>query len=93
MPKITITLGRSNLGPLATEDDFDAWRSFVENEIMEALDLSPYRVVVEQHPWSNPTNQPHEDEITGGSDEQHAAIKRWLDCEGWDRFCAEGNVQ
>lgn len=85
MSTIAITLTAYNMDPRATEEDFDAWHTFVCNRIDDAVGfevdyVGQYQFVGEL---------PDRDEIVGGTEEQRESVRRWLLNEGWEAFCAE----
>lgn len=86
---ITITLTAYNMGPETTEEDFDAWHSYVSAHADEAVggeNQGNTPIDVDQHSF---TGGPAEDTVTGGTEEQREAIRSWLAHEGWDAFCGE----
>lgn len=82
-PAITVTLTAYNMGAECDEQDFAAWHTFVCERIDEAVGF-----VVDDVDMHDYRNGPSEDTVTGGTDEQRAAIRSWLAHEGWDLFCA-----
>ena len=82
MSKISVTLSSANMGPDADERDFQAWQSWVCDKIDDAMGF----VVddVDLHRFGDGA----EDTVIGGTEEQRAAVKRWLSVEGWEAFCA-----
>lgn len=86
--KIQITLSSANMGPQATEADFDAWVAYVAREIDEALGID---AEVDQFAFTGPGFE-GEDAVSGGTAEQREDVKRWLSGAGWEAFCAEGGA-
>ncbi len=82
---IRIVLTAANMGPDATERDFDAWATYVVEHIDEALGFEVAEL--EQHPFRS---GPATDTIEGASDEQREAIRGYLGVTGWEAFCAAG---
>jgi predicted transcriptional regulator YdeE len=81
---ITLHLTSYNLGPNATEDDYDHWIGYVCQKINE---VAGGGVVdeVEASRWG----EAGEDRVTGATDEQKVDIKEALETL-WQSFCAEG---
>lgn len=88
MSTIKITLSAANMGPNATEADFDAWASYVAANIDEALGID---ADVDQAGFTGRTSIP-EDQVTGGTEEQNESVCRWLSVDGWNAFCAAGGA-
>lgn len=84
---IRVTLTAVNMGPLATEADYDAWAAFVEEHLEDAVGVGIG--LVEQSPWRLAV-KPFEDVVTGATEEQAAEIRQWLSGDGWNEFCADG---
>jgi hypothetical protein len=84
MSKIQILLSAANMGPNATEADFDAWASYVAANIDEALSID---ADVDQAGFTGRTSI-SDDEVSGATEEQEEAIDRWLGNEGWDAWCS-----
>lgn len=85
---IKVTLSAANLGPQATEADFDAWASYVVAHIDEALGLS---CEVDQAAFTG-RGAEGEDRIQGATDEQRDSIRGWLSVTGWEAFCAQATA-
>lgn len=81
----SVTLTAYNLGPDATEADFDAWASFVARWIDEAAGCY---VVVDQHPFSN---GPAADTIAAGCDEDEVAVREAVE-RLWEAWCGESSA-
>lgn len=86
---IKITLSAANMGPYATEADFDAWAAYVDEHIGEATGLA---CDVEQAGFTGRTAIPA-DEIDAPTNEQAETIERWLSHEGWGAWCASMSAQ
>lgn len=86
MSKITVTLSAANMGPNATENDFDAWAAYVNEHIEFSLGLGS--VTVDQFGFTGRTSAT-EDQIDGATDEQADDITDYLDGWGWDAFCSD----
>ena len=84
--EIKITLTAYNMGPDATEADFDAWDRFVRQRIESACDLPEDSADVRQFPFAN---GPAEDHVFGGTSQQREVIREWLSNDGWGAFCAD----
>jgi len=83
--RINIDLTAYNMGPEATEADYDAWYAYVCDHIDDALGLTIDDI--DQFVWGRA--MPAEDRIGGATEEQAAAIRDWLSHAGWDAFCGE----
>ena len=70
--KIQITLSSANMGPQATEADFDAWVAYVAREIDEALGID---AEVDQFAFTGPGFE-GEDAVSGGTAEQREDVKK-----------------
>lgn len=81
---IQVILTAYNMGADATEADFDAWASFVAAHIDEAVGCEV--ASIDQAPFRG---APARDGVSGATDEQECAIRRWLSHEGWEIFCAQ----
>ena len=84
MSTIEITLSAENMGPDATEADFDAWAAYVAANIDEALGIV---ASVGQFAFTG-RGAESEDEVTGGTEEVCEHVTEWLSHEGWDAFCS-----
>lgn len=78
----TVKLSSANMGPDATEADFDAWTSWVSDRIDDVAGCS---VSVEQFAFGSGDA----DEVSGLDDEARDSVRRWLSNEGWEQFCAD----
>ena len=83
---ILITLSAANLGPHATEADFDAWAAYVAKHIGKALGIE---AEVDQYAFTG-SGAAAEDCVGGSTAEQREEIRRWLSVDGWEAFCAAG---
>ncbi len=96
MHKILITLTAYNMGPEATEADFDRWANHVTAYIEGALGLcagscGPCRcpsVEVDQHPFRG---GPADDTISGATEGQAEEIRIYLESTGWE-WCASSEA-
>lgn len=89
MSTIKITLSAANMGPDATEADFDAWASFVNERIEHVVDAAiGIRVDVEQAAFIGPNAEP-EDMIHGATEDQRDTVREWLSVDGWNAFCVD----
>lgn len=80
--KIRIVLTAANMGPNATEADYDTWAAYVTSHVDEACGVD-VATVDQQH-----YGHGGEDEISGGSEEQRNTVRRWLSVDGWEAWCA-----
>lgn len=85
---ISITLSAANMGPNADEAEFDAWASYVNEHIDEALDITSE---VDQFAFTG-RGAENEDRVSGGSEEQRDAVREWLSHAGWDAFCSRATT-
>lgn len=81
--KITVTLSVANMGPDATERDFDAWHAYVCEHIDEGSGV--YVHEVEQADFAN---GPPNDVVSGAIGDQRERVLEWLAVTGWEAFCA-----
>ncbi len=81
---LRVTLSAAKMGPSATEADFDAWASYVNDHIEEATGLD---IDIDQFDFTGP-NAGSEDLIRA-SGEDWDAIHHWLSNDGWEEFCAD----
>lgn len=84
-PKVQITLSAAALGPEADEAFFDAWTSYVNEHIDEALSVD---AEVEQAGFTGRTAIA-EDIVRGADGDLRDAIREWLSVTGWEAFCAQ----
>jgi hypothetical protein len=82
-PRVSVTLTAANMGDV-TEQDFDAWASWVASHVDEACNVD---ATIDQFRF---IGGPDADYIEGGSEETRASVKSWLSNEGWVEWCASG---
>lgn len=93
--KIQITLSAANLGPNATEEDFDRWAAYVAEHVETALSLPEGTTEVDQARFSEGGDDVVivRGSAADGGDRDEATIEedigRWLGNEGWEAFCGE----
>jgi hypothetical protein len=83
---IKIILSAANMGSLADEADFDAWASYVCDNVDEACGVFVAEVDQQRFGDAGP------DRVTGATEEQRATILGWLAHEGWEAFCADSTA-
>lgn len=79
---IKIILSSANMGNDADEADFDAWASYVCDNIDEACGVDVAEV--DQYRFGDGG----EDAVSGGTDDEHERVRHWLARDGWEAFCA-----
>ncbi len=85
MDTIVVTLTAYNLGPDATEQDFDDWASYVAEHIDEATGLD---VTVEQFGFTGRSSGGSTDRVSGATSAQTETIREAL-AALWERGCDE----
>lgn len=83
MATVSVILTAQNMGPDATEADFDAWANYVAARASEWLG---FEVDVDQHAFCG---GPAADTIVGGTDEQRESLREALSHDLWDQACAD----
>lgn len=83
MGKISVTLTAANMGDV-DETDFDLWTKFVSENHEAALGFEIAEIDQHRFPGG-----PDRDTITGGTEDERAAIRTWLSVTGWETFCGE----
>lgn len=82
---IIVKLTTANMGPNATEEDYDAWMAYVCTHIDEAVGFTVDVVDMFSVLWDAGS-----DRVAGATEEQKETIQRWLSNEGWEAFCTQG---
>ena len=82
-PHISVTLTAYNLGPDATEADFDSFAAYVAEHIEGETGMN---ISVDQFPFANSGHA--KDEISGATDSEARAIREALELL-WEEWCSE----
>lgn len=82
MTPIHITLTAANMGPNASEADFDAWGAYVADHIGEALGID---AEVDQYSYRGGQA---DDAVRVFDEVKREEIKSWLSNDGWEAFCS-----
>ena len=83
MNSITVTLTAYNMGPDATEEDFDSFAAFVSDRIDDRTGLD---VTVDQFRFAG--SGQGRDAVSGANEEQERSIRETL-AALWDEWCAQ----
>lgn len=84
---VAVTLTAYNMGPDATEADFDSWAKFV-NDAIDAR--CGFTVDVDQFAFVGSSSS--RDRIANATDEQHDSIREAM-VSLWDEWCAQPVVE
>lgn len=93
MLNIQITLTAANMGPDATEADFDRWAQWVAKNVEGQCDLPKGGVFVDQFPFDggDADDQVIVDSHGGLTTHDEASIEErvgeWLAVDGWNAYC------